>query len=293
MILKYFSKEINNAKRVVESLILHHILSIGKSSFDKLNSDLESRYNFTINQGTFDSALNNLKLNYVTENHDKKLKKVAEIYNLDILDKIDNKIYAGKSLASALQNNIFKKYLLDDVLYGIHKFETGFNNEDYVEGFLRYRKYSRKDCFRILNWDESPLAQNVGGYMFHNKDLNCPIFVNYHKEEDISETTKYEDGFIDPSKIIYMSKSKRKLTSPDVIKFAEAMERNIRLPLFIKKENAEGDDFYFIGDVNPLKNSFVQTTMGEDKKVSVVKMTFCLDKPVEPNMYNYITKDIS
>ena len=90
-----------------------------------------------------------------------------------------------------------------------------------------------------------------------------------------------------------MSKSKRKLTSPDVIKFAEAMERNIRLPLFIKKENAEGDDFYFIGDVNPLKNSFNQTTMGEDKKVSVVKMTFCLDKPVEPNMYNYITKDNS
>ena len=293
LILKYFSKEINNAKRVVESLILRHILSIGKSSFDKLNFDLESRYNFTINQETFDSALNNLKLNYVTENHEKKLKKVAEIYNLDILDKIDNKIYAGKSLASALQNNIFKKYLLDDVLYGIHKFETGFKNEDYVEGFLRYRKYSRKDCFRILNWDESPLAQNVGGYMFHNKDLNCPIFVNYHKEEDISETTKYEDGFIDPSKIIYMSKSKRKLTSPDVIKFAEAMERNIRLPLFIKKENAEGDDFYFIGDVNPLKNSFNQTTMGEDKKVSVVKMTFCLDKPVEPNMYNYITKDNS
>ena len=76
-------------------------------------------------------------------------------------------------------------------------------------------------------------AQNVGGYMFHIKDLNCPIFVNYHKEEDISETTKYEDGFIDPSTIIYMSKSKRKLTSPDVIKFEEAMERNIRLPYYL------------------------------------------------------------
>ena len=33
--------------------------------------------------------------------------------------------------------------------------------------------------------------------MFHPEDKNCPIFVNYHKEDDISDTTKYEDGFID------------------------------------------------------------------------------------------------
>ena len=127
--------------------------------------------------------------------------------------------------------------------------------------------------------------------MFHPKNKNCPIFVNYHKEEDISDTTKYEDGFIDTSTIVYMSKSKRKLSSPDVIKFKEAKERGIRLPLFIKKENAEGDDFYYMGDVVPNPDNFKQTTMGIEKKVSVVKMNFHLDKPVERDIYDYLTKD--
>ena len=127
--------------------------------------------------------------------------------------------------------------------------------------------------------------------MFHSENKNYPIFVNYHKEEDISDTTKYEDGFIDNSTIAYMSKSNRTLSSPDVIKFKEAEKLGIRLPLFVKKENAEGDDFYYIGDVSPIKNDFTQTTMGEEDLVSVVKMIFYMESPIERSMYNYITKN--
>ncbi len=291
MLLKYFSKEINNAKRVEESVILHHIISEGFSSFEKLNEDSESRFGYHVNLKTFESALHNLELKFITENHERKLKKVSHIYGFNILTRNEGKVFPGVTLTSALFNLEFKKYLLDNTLYAIHNFSKGFTKSNYVNGFVRYRKYSRKDCFRVLNWEEQPLAQNVGGYMFHSEDHNCPIFVNYHKEEDISDTTKYEDGFIDSSTIVYMSKSKRKLSSPDVIKFKEAIERSIRLPLFIKKENAEGDDFYYMGDVTPKSESFAQTTMGEENQVSVVKMTFHLDHPVEQNMYNYITKD--
>jgi hypothetical protein len=187
---------------------------------------------------------------------------------------------------------VFKKYLLDNVLYGIKSYTKIYKKEDFKDGFIRYQKYSRKDCFRILNWELQPLAQSVGGYMFHSENKNCPIFVNYHKEEDISDTTKYEDGFIDTSTIAYMSKSKRTLSSSDVIKFKEAEKLGIRLPLFVKKENAKGDDFYYIGDVSPISNEFRQTTMGkEDLQVSVVKMMFHIDTPVERSMYNYITKN--
>ena len=178
---------------------------------------------------------------------------------------------------------------MDNTKYSIKKYSNEYELKSYVDGFILYRKYSRKDVFRILNWEEQPLAQNVGGYMFHNNDANCPIFVNYHKEDHISDTTKYEDGFIDNSTIIYMSKSKRKINSPDVIKFKEAQERNIRLPLFIKKQNAEGDDFYFMGDVKPIKDLFTETTIGKEKTVSIVKMVFKLDQPVESNMFDYIT----
>ena len=154
--------------------------------------------------------------------------------------------------------------------------------------FIRFKKYSRKDCFRILNWEQQPIAQNVGGYMFHPNNLNCPIFLNYRKEEGISETTQYEDRFLDPKTLIYMSKSKRRINSPDVIKFTQAKDKNIRLPLFVKKENAEGDDFYYTGEVKPLTDGFEETTMGKEKKVSVVKMKFELDRPVEESIYRYL-----
>lgn len=291
LLLKYLSKEINNGKRIEESIILKQLIVNGYSNIEELNKELKSKFDFQINQETYNSAINNLNLLFVTENHKKKLKKVGEIYNLKIVHNNGNHLTSGFTLATSLKNETFKKYLLDSTNYNIYIYSNNFKIDDYVDGFIRYRKYSRKDCFRVLNWDEQPLAQNVGGYMFHPDDLNCPIFVNYHKEEDISETTKYEDGFIDNSTIIYMSKSKRKINSPDVIKFIAAQARGIRLPMLIKKENAEGDDFYYVGDVTPIPEQFIQTTMGEEKKVSVVKMMFHLDKPVEQSMYEYITKD--
>ncbi len=130
--------------------------------------------------------------------------------------------------------------------------------------------------------------------MFHSDNKNCPIFVNYHKEEDISETTKYEDKFTDASTLEYMSKSNRKLSSPDVIKFSEAKEKETRIPLFVKKKNIEGDDFYYMGDLVSDPKKFIQTTIKDKKnenKVNVVKMIFYLKRHVERDMYEYITKD--
>jgi hypothetical protein len=68
--------------------------------------------------------------------------------------------------------------------------------------------------FRILNASENPVAQNVGGYLV-SLDTHC-IFVNYHKEDDISESTKYEDRFVNNKEFDWMSKSNRKINSKDV-----------------------------------------------------------------------------
>ena len=171
-------------------------------------------------------------------------------------------------------------------------FDSQFSRSKFFGGFVLYRKYSRKDVFRILNWDKNPLAQNVGGYIISSDKTNCPIFVNYHKDENISSTSKYEDGFINPTDFEWMSKSKRTLQSPDVQAIINYKELGLRLPLFIKKSNDEGNDFYYMGDVTPIENSFEQTSMPDDKgkKVSVVKVRYSMNNPVEDNIYSYITE---
>ena len=85
--------------------------------------------------------------------------------------------------------------------------------------------------------DTNPVAQNVGGYMIAPTKKDCAIFVNYHKEESISATTKYHDRFDSRNEFIWMSKNKRKLTSPDVSQILDQTNSNMRIPLFVKKYN--------------------------------------------------------
>jgi hypothetical protein len=113
--------------------------------------------------------------------------------------------------------------------------------------------------------------------------------VNYHKEDHISESTKYEDEFVNNNEFDWMSKSNRTLKSNDV---QSILGKNgpIRLPLFIKKNNDEGTDFYYMGEVSPELNNVEQTTMpdGKGKQLPVVKIRFKLADSVTSSMYNYL-----
>jgi hypothetical protein len=191
-----------------------------------------------------------------------------------------------------LVDTIFTEFLKDNTEYALKTFSNKFSEDKFQGGFILYQKYSRKDVFRVLNWNENPVPQNVGGYIISSDKSNCPIFVNYHKEEDISETTKYKDSFVDNTKFTWMSKSRRTLTSPDV-QAIQNYKEGLRIPLFVKKSNVEGADFYYMGEMEPIENSFRQEKMptGDGNEVPVVQIDFNLNKPVEESLYNYITHD--
>ena len=66
----------------------------------------------------------------------------------------------------------------------------------------------------------------------------------------------------------------------------------MRLPLFIKKSDDEGLDFYYMGDLQAISEKFNETNMEteDSSKVSVVKMEFMLDQPVDYRLYKYLTE---
>ena len=70
-----------------------------------------------------------------------------------------------------------------------------------------------------------------------------------------------------------MSKNKRNLSSPDVIIMREQCKNKIRLPFFVKKDDDEGTEFYYLGDLTAIPDRFVETNMQNDAggSVSVVK----------------------
>jgi superfamily II DNA or RNA helicase len=289
-VLELFSNEINNAIRVEESLILIHLIEQGTLKIERLKQIILNRFGYIVTDETIASAINNLNFNFVTENYNKELLPVSEIHKLTVIDKIEDELFLNKRFIELLSHVNFKNHLIDNTNYSISKFERLFDFKKYIEGFVLYNKYSRKDVFRILNWDKNPLAQNVGGYMFNPERTNCAIFVNYHKEDGISSTTKYEEGFLNKLEFEWMSKSKTSLKTPAIISMKNG-GNELRLPLFIKKSNDEGVAFYYMGDVKPIQESFKQANIKDDANndVSVVKVKFRLNTPVDDALYNYIT----
>jgi len=294
LLLEYFSREINNAKRIEESIILKHLLTEGPALIEKIKEEINTVFGYFPNDKTIYSAVENINFKFIREKRAGKLSSVNSIHQTDLIEIQRDKIVCTSEFQLLTENETFENFILDNVYYSIDTFRSKFHPQYWNEGFLLYQKYSRKDVFRILNYDANPVAQNVGGYLVNDEKKNCPIFVNYHKEEAISESTKYEDEFVDKSLFSWMSKSNRKITSKDVQAILGKTGR-MRLPLFIKKSNSEGKDFYYMGDVDPKKGSEIETKIKNDssKMVSVVKLLFEMQTPVSDSMYDYITEEES
>ncbi|HEX5187805.1 MAG TPA: DUF3427 domain-containing protein, partial [Nitrososphaeraceae archaeon] len=292
-LLELFSKEINNSKRVEESLIIKLLIESEKLPVKDFREKILKKYHYSVSDETVKSCISNLNFEFIREKKGGNLLSAKEIYDLDILKIENGNLLFSNRFLSYLNQDTFKKFLIDSTDYSIHEFDKLFEPDNWQNGFVLYRKYSRKDVFRILNVLENPVAQNVGGYLVSPDNAHCPIFVNYHKEDNISESTKYEDEFVNNKEFDWMSKSNRKIDSKDV---QSILGKNgaIRLPLFIKKNNDEGIDFYYMGEVSPELNQVEQTTMSDDngKQISVVKIRFNLSSPVISSMYNYLQEKV-
>jgi hypothetical protein len=118
-------------------------------------------------------------------------------------------------------------------------------------------------------------------------ELTCPVFITYKKSDEISDSIKYEDYFIDNSRLNWMSKNKRTSTSPDVSVILDQARNKIEIPLFVKKDDNEGTDFYYLGNMK--RDTFEDTTMkSEGKSVNVVNIRFDLENAVPQELYNYL-----
>lgn len=284
-LLQFYALEINNAKRILESFLLEKLVKNDQHSISvkAFQVEVKEKYQISVSKYDIESIFNNLNMVF----NPTKYFKDHGIEEILVLD--DDCFVISKKIKNLLDNPIFKKFLIDNIQYAVNKYSKDFDITKFNHGFVYYAKYGRKDVFRNLNWEKNQNPQNVGGYLASKDKSNCPIFVTYHKSDDISDSTKYEDKFIDPQRFQWMSKSKRKISSPDVQIILNAQEQGTLLPLFVKKDDDEGVDFYFIGFLSYIKESAQETLMQtESGSVSVVKIDFRIDRPVETGLYKYL-----
>lgn len=270
LLLELFSKEINNSKRIEESYILKQLILNGELSISKFKESIQNIYSFTPSNATIESCILNINFLFIRKNE-----KIIFINN--------NTFYLHSEFIENLKNQIFKEFLLDEINYSIKTYNNLYKKENYKNGLILYNKYSRKDVCRLLNW-EKDISSTIYGYRTNGGVTPC--FVTYHKSDEIESTINYNDHFIDPSTFAWESRSNRKIESNEI----KGLINSTRILLFVKKEDGEGTDFYFMGDVSIIPNSIEQNFMN-NSKLPVVHFKFHLEQPVIESIYKYITTD--
>ena len=253
------------------------LIEKGQISLDELKRLLAEKYK--IESHSINSAINYLN---------------GEFHQLSACEKYSSTKYVNskegilsktKELDELLASPTFYTHLTDSINFAIDRFINSFDPKQYFNGFTLYRKYSRKDVCRILNWSKNE-DSTIYGYKIKNN--TCPIFVTYSKREDILASIKYQDYFINNRTFHWMTRNRITLDSKDVLNIKKHKETGLRICLFIKKSDAESDDFYYISDLTPYEynSQTIKNNSGVD--LPIVNINYEINTPVAENIYNYL-----
>ena len=284
--LQFISLEFSHGFRMHELLLIKLLIEHNTVTLEQFSTELSQRK--VLFKGSVKQILKVLSKDYYRQEDQKKYGEISYVS----FDNESKMFLKTEIFYNLLKNNLYKEHLLDLLEYGINK-ATIKENEVYGnDGLIYYRKYSRKDVFKIMNFDKDQNPQNVGGYIIQEVDgrKKCPVFVTYEKAEDTSSSIKYKDYFIDNTRFNWMSKNKRYLNSPDVEAILNQNTNNIQIELFIKKDDNEGTDFYYIGKMLTDSESKEQTQIPNEKgqMLPVVNLQFDIEPAVPQNIYNYL-----
>lgn len=195
-----------------------------------------------------------------------------------------------KSFLEMMENGEFYNVLKELVDFAISRYERDYRQTYAQTDLVLYQKYTYEDVCRLLNWEQNEVPLNIGGYKFDKKTKTFPVFINYDKSDDISNTTKYEDHFVPGfrDRLIAISKSGRSLQSEDVQNFLKAKELGIQVELFVRKNKDDkiSKEFYYLGHMTASGNTKEFTMANTEKKA--VEIEWILDVPVREDIYEYI-----
>jgi superfamily II DNA or RNA helicase len=285
-IISFVSQKLANGKRIEELELLERMLSIKTSLMNDLSENLKSKYDITISDKAKTNIVNVLTNEFQTGSGKNTFKDCIFINS-------DGKgdYNTSSAFEKMLLNPDFKNMLSELISFGKSRYEMNYKNRYKDSDFVLYQKYTYEDVCRLLNWKQNIVPLNIGGYKYDDDTKTFPVFINYDKSDDITETTKYEDHFLSNNRLIAISKNNRSLDSDDVQNFWHAKDRGINVELFVRKnkDDAISKEFYFLGNMlvdenNPPKEFIMQNT---DK--TAVEFEWVLDTPVRDDIYEYIT----
>lgn len=282
-ILEFVSSLLINGKRIHELLMIQLLMDNGVITEELFKTEMKMLKE-SYRNCDYISALSVLNKEFI--NTQSEQKKYVNIEFFDNAKAQENSVARAEFFYNQLRKKDFLDELQNLIAYGLKKYKDTYSNHD-EDNLVLYEKYSRKDVCRLLNWERDYSATLFGYRIKYN---TCPIFVTYDKDENIAKSTFYKDEFINEQIFSWMSRSRLTLNSKEIKEVINGLEVGMKYYLFIKKSDDEGNDFYYMGKVLPLR--WEQTEIPDDngKMLPIVNFRMKMEHPVRSDIYEYITR---
>ena len=277
--LQFISSKLSSAKRVQELEAIKLAIERKVHVNEYLKQQMLDEYQIQMPEVSYTTIQNILTQNFATGSSKDAFKDVP------ILDDDWNIYHVFQSL---LNNEEFKRQVLEVIDYGIDLYKQEYSQRYQNTDLCLYKKYTYEDVCQLLNWEKNLVPLNIGGYKYDQHTNTLPVFINYDKEEDIADTIKYTDYFVDPQTLVAMSKSKLKLGSKGMDIFTQAKQRQTIIHIFVRKnkDDKTSKEFYYLGIGNII--NIKQEYMAD--QIPVCEILYHLDQPVRQDIYDYIVK---
>lgn len=280
--IEFISKKLASGKRVHELEMLKRLLSYQHKLFHFLKGQLAEEYGIQITEKTKTNVANILTNEFATGSSKTTyqdcifIQKEGEDYGIN------------PEFAKMLREQSFYDTVRELIEFGLNRYRKNYANRYMDTNFQLYSKYTYEDVCRLLEWEKGEVALNIGGYKYDKKTKTYPVFINYDKSEEIQDTVKYEDRFLNPTTLIAISKSGRSLTSEDVYTAMHAQELGVEVELFVRKNKDDkiSKEFYYLGKMYATGQAR-EFTMPNTTK-SAVEIQYKLVTPIREDLYDYI-----
>lgn len=282
MFIEFISKKLAAGKRVHELEMLRCAINYKVNLISRLKYILKEQYDIDFNDNTETSIVNVLTNQFASGTGKKTYEKCI------FLEKNGSDYKISKSFLENLENQDFKRSALELIEFGIYRYKSSYSTRYMNTSFQLYQKYTYEDVCRLLEWEKGAVALNIGGYKFDKKTKTYPVFINYKKSEDISDTIKYEDRFLSPSQLIAISKRDRTENSQDVRQAYNAEKNGVEMYLFVRKNKDDkiSNEFYFLGKIKAVGSP--ETFIMKNTNKTAVEINYQLYTPVRQDIYDYI-----
>ena len=282
--IEFVSCKFAEGKRPHELELLSILLSGKNNPLRKLEKCLQDKYAISFKQNTLVNMINIMTGNFATGS------SKGTFADCVFLAKAQDNYEISERFAQCLQNPEFKRMIQELVKFGLKRYNAYYMPEKADRGFKLYQKYDYEDVCRILEWSQNVVPLNIGGYKYDSDTNTYPVFINYDKAEDISDTIAYHDRFQNNAQLIAISKGKRTMASEDVRRFLEAERNNTQVDLFVRKnkDDKEAKSFYYLGRMTAGKGEDIVMESGSQ----AVEIFWNLETPVREDIYEYITSEV-